>query len=488
MFRLYVGRTRSRALLFAGSRSFTSAELRYAPAGDPGAPWTVLSPREADHEYDVDHWTSGPGDPGAFFVRTNGAGLRNFRLVRVARRRSAPAAWEELIPHREDVMIEDVDVFARFYVVHERAGGLTRLHVVPLEGGGAHHVEFPEPTYDVESEPNEEFDPATYRFRYQSLITPPSVFDWEVGARRLVLLKQTEVLGGYDPARYRTERLHAPAPDGTLVPISLVCAKDAPRDGSAPMLLAGYGAYGIPYGPYFSSNRLSLLERGVAVAVAHVRGGGEMGKRWHDAGRMLNKRNTFTDFVAVADSLVREGYTARDRLVIEGGSAGGLLIGAVLNMRPDLARAAVLRVPFVDVINTMLDESLPLTVGEFEEWGNPKRPALLRVHEDVLPVHEHRAPALPRRPRAHGDQRQPGDVLGAGEVGGEAPRGEDGHAARALQDRHGRRARRRLGPLRLPPGDRASTTPSSCASSASSRRGGRRRRRKRRHAAHAAPS
>ena len=385
VFRLYVGRTRSRALLFAGSRSFTSAELRYAPAGDPDAPWTVLSPREADHEYDVDHWTSGPGDPGAFFVRTNGAGLRNFRLVRVPVADPRPAAWEELIPHREDVMIEDVDVFARFYVVHERAGGLTRLSIVPLEGGGAHHVEFPEPTYDVESEPNEEFDPAAYRFRYQSLITPPSVFDWEVGARRRVLLKQTEVLGGYDPTRYRTERLHAPAPDGTAVPISLVCAKDAPRDGSVPMLLAGYGAYGIPYGPYFSSNRLSLLERGVAVAVAHVRGGGEMGKRWHDAGRMLNKRNTFTDFIAVADFLVREGYTARDRLVIEGGSAGGLLIGTVLNMRPDLARAAVMRVPFVDVINTMLDESLPLTVGEFEEWGNPKRPAFYAYMKSYCP-------------------------------------------------------------------------------------------------------
>jgi oligopeptidase B len=198
------------------------------------------------------------------------------------------------------------------------------------------------------------------------------VYDYDVAGRRLVLLKRTEVLGGYDPARYRSERVHATAPDGTQVPISLVVRAEAPGDGTSPMLLAGYGAYGLPYPVTFSSTRLSLLDRGVGVAIAHVRGGGELGKRWHDAGRMLAKRNTFTDFTAAAEFLVAGGYTAPDRLVIDGGSAGGLLVGAVLNMRPQLFRAAVLRVPFVDVINTMLDESLPLTVGEFEEWGNPK--------------------------------------------------------------------------------------------------------------------
>jgi oligopeptidase B len=388
LFRLHVARSRSRAYLFAGSRSFTSAELRYAPAGDPAAPWAVLLPREKDHEYEVDHgWdeASAPGragerDAGVFYIRTNGGGRRNFRLVRAPAVDPRSERWEELIAHRDDVMLEDVDVFAGHYVVHERVLGLTRLRITPLDGGAAHDVEFPEPAYDIEPEPNEEFAAPAFRFRYQSLITPPSVFDWEFAGRRLLLLKQTEVLGGYDPTRYRSERLHAPAPDGTPVPISLVSAKDAPRDGSSPLVLAGYGAYGIVNGPYFSSNRLSLLERGVSVAIAHVRGGGEMGKRWHDAGKMMQKRNTFTDFIAVADFLVREGYTARDRLVIEGGSAGGLLIGAVLNMRPDLGRAAVLRVPFVDVINTMLDESLPLTVGEFEEWGNPK----VREHYEYM--------------------------------------------------------------------------------------------------------
>jgi len=211
-------------------------------------------------------------------------------------------------------------------------------------------------------------------------VTPSSVFDYDMAGRQLHLLKRTEVLGGYDPMRYRSERIFATAPDGVRVPISLVTRKDTPQDGTAPMALAGYGAYGIPYPVNFSSNRLSLLDRGLTVAIAHVRGGGEIGKSWHDAGRMLKKRNTFTDFIAAAEFLVAEGYTAPDRLVIEGGSAGGLLVGAVLNMNAGLVRGAVLRVPFVDVINTMLDESLPLTVGEFEEWGNPK----IREHYEYM--------------------------------------------------------------------------------------------------------
>jgi oligopeptidase B len=277
-------------------------------------------------------------------------------------------------------MLEDVDVFATHYVVHEREDGLVRLRVTDLATAVSHHIEFPEPTYDVTPEPNPEFGSLRYRFRYQSLVTPSSVFDYDVRSRERVLLKQTEVLGGYDPSQYRSERIHAPAPDGTLVPISLVYRVGARRDGSSPALLTGYGAYGFPYPVTFSSSRLSLLDRGVTVAIAHIRGGGELGKRWHDAGRMLAKRNTFTDFIAAADFLIVEGYTAPDRLVIEGGSAGGLLIGAVLNARPDLSRAAVLHVPFVDVINTMLDESLPLTVGEFEEWGNPK----VREHYDYM--------------------------------------------------------------------------------------------------------
>jgi oligopeptidase B len=366
LFRLGVWRSRSRRYLFSMSRSFTSAEARFLPADEPTGTWTLIAAREKDHEYDVDHG----GD--LFYIRTNGDGLRNFRLVIAPvgdpRRRS----WRELIPHREHVMLEDVDVFAHHHVVHEREQGLIRLRVTELATGAFHHIEFPEPTYDIAAEPNAEFVTPVYRFRYQSLITPSSVFDYDTTRRALTLLKQTEVLGGYDPGQYRSERLYATAGDGTRVPISLVSRADAPGDGTSPMLLVGYGAYGIPYPASFSSSRLSLLDRGVTVAIAHVRGGGEMGKRWHDAGRLLDKRNTFTDFIAVTEHLIAGGYTATDRLVIEGGSAGGLLIGAVLNMRPDLFHAAELRVPFVDVINTMLDESLPLTVGEFEEWGNPK--------------------------------------------------------------------------------------------------------------------
>ncbi len=372
-FRLGVWRSRSRAFLFAASASFTTTEVRALPAAAPDAGWTVLLPREQGHEYHVDHG----GD--FFYIRTNRGG-RNFRLVRAPVDDPRPERWTELLPHRPDVMLEDVDVFAGHYVAHERQDGLVRLRVTALADGAWHHVAFPEPAYEIDPEPNPEFATVRYRFRYESLVTPPSVYDYDMTGRELVLLKRTEVLGGYDPTRYRSERLHATAPDGTRVPVSLVRRADAPPAGPAPLLLAGYGAYGIPYPVTFSSARLSLLDRGVAFAIAHVRGGGELGKPWHDAGRMLNKRNTFADFIAVAEALVAGGYTRHDRLVIEGGSAGGLLVGAVLNTRPDLARAAVLRVPFVDLINTMLDESLPLTVGEFEEWGNPR----IREHYEYM--------------------------------------------------------------------------------------------------------
>ena len=370
LFRLHVGRSRSLAYLFLTAGSFTTTEMRYCPAAEPQGAWRMILPREKDHEYQADHGRGPAGD--VFYVRTNRGGLRHFRLVTAPVDDPRPERWRELIAHREDVMLEDLDVFAGHYVVHEREDGLIRLRVTDARSGAFHHVEFPEPTYDLESDANAEFETGAYRLRYQSLVTPASIFDYDVAGRRLVLLKRAPVLGGYDPARYRCERIHATAPDGTRIPISLVFRAETVPDGASPMLLAGYGAYGYPYPASFSSNRLSLLDRGVSVAIAHIRGGGELGKRWHDAGRMMNKRNTFTDFIAAADHLVKSGSCSRDRLVIEGGSAGGLLIGAVLNMRPDCASAAVLRVPFVDVINTMLDESLPLTVGEFEEWGNPK--------------------------------------------------------------------------------------------------------------------
>src|ERR1700730_2698953 len=366
LFRIGVDRSRSRAFLFLGAGSFTSSEWRYLPAHEPAGVWQMMMPREKDHEYAVDHGGN------SFYIRTNGGGLRNFRLVAAPVADPRPERFTELVPHRESVMLEDVEVFDSHFIVHEREGGLLRLHITVLDDGATHHIEFPEPTYEVSADANAEFVTRMYRFRYQSLITPASVFDYDVHTRERTLLKQTEVLGGYDRGLYDSERLWATAADGVQVPISLVCKKGTKRDGTAPLYLTGYGAYGMPYPVTFSSNRLSLLDRGYTIAIAHIRGGGELGKRWHDAGRMMQKKNTFVDFIAVADYLVKEGYTATERLVIEGGSAGGLLIGAVLNLRPDLCRAAILRVPFVDVINTMLDESLPLTVGEFEEWGNPK--------------------------------------------------------------------------------------------------------------------
>jgi len=374
LFRVGVGRSRSLAWLFMATRSFQSSEWRCLPAGAVDGTWRLVHPREKEHEYDVDH----RGD--RFWIRTNGGGQRNFRLVTAPVDDPSAGRWTEEIAHREEVMLEELDVFAHHAVVHEREDGLIRLRVLDLDTGGSHHVVFPEPTYEVSGDANAEFDVRTYRFRYQSLVTPASVYDYTLDTRVLTLLKQTPVLGGYDPARYRSERRYAVAADGTRVPISLVHHADFPPDAARPMLLTGYGAYGLPYPVTFSSNRLSLLDRGVSFAIAHIRGGGEGGKRWHDAGRLKHKPNSFGDFVAVGDHLVESHYTGHARLVIEGGSAGGLLIGAVLNRRPDLATAAVLRVPFVDVINTMLDESLPLTVGEFEEWGNPKE----RDYYDVI--------------------------------------------------------------------------------------------------------
>ncbi len=365
-FNLDLERSRSRAYLFLASESLTASEVRFLPAATPDAAWKLIAPREKDHEYDVDHHSD------RFFIRTNSGG-RNFRLV------SAPASdpqrknWKEMIPHNPDIMIVSVAFFARHFVLYTRENGLPQLHVMVVGPGPVHtaqRIEFPEPVYSASPGNNPEFDTKTFRFNYQSFITPSSVFDYDTEKRTRTLLKQTEVLGGYDSSQYQSERLWATASDGTRVPISIVYRKGLRRDGSAPLLLYGYGSYGISTSATFSSNGLSLLDRGVTFAIAHIRGGGELGKPWHDQGRMMHKRNTFTDFIASAEFLIAQKFTAKDRLAIMGGSAGGLLMGAVTNMRPDLFKAVVSLVPFVDVLNTMADSSLPLTVAEFEEWGN----------------------------------------------------------------------------------------------------------------------
>jgi oligopeptidase B len=364
-FSIGVSKSRSRHWLFLTSHSATTSEVRCLRADDAGGEFALTVPRRQDHEYYLDHH----GD--WFYIVTNDRG-RNFRLVTAPVASVAQAGWTELIPHRDDVMLEGVDLFARHCVLHERRGGFPLLRVMDLATRAVHEVELPERTCAVHGEANPEFDSSVFRYEFESLVTPDSVFDYDMDARRRTLLKQRPVLGGYDPAQYASQTLYATAADGARIPVSLVYRRDRRLAGPQPTLLTGYGAYGIPYDVHFSSSRLSLLDRGVIFAIAHVRGGGEMGKPWHDQGRMLNKKNTFTDFIAAAEHLIAAGFTAPDRLAIEGGSAGGLLMGAVVNLRPDLVRAVVCDVPFVDVINTMLDASLPLTTGEYEEWGNPQ--------------------------------------------------------------------------------------------------------------------
>ncbi|MBK6426220.1 MAG: S9 family peptidase [Blastocatellia bacterium] len=368
-FSVWSYRTRSRGYVVLVSFSSTTSENRYVSADRPGEAPTLLLPRRENHEYYVEH----RGD--RFYIRTNDTG-KNFRLVTAPISDARVENWMELVPARKDVMLEGVECFANFNVLQERRQGVPQLRIVDAKSGESHDVVFPEPVYSISGGSNEEFDAVKYRLNYESFVRPESVYDYDIGSRKLELLKQQEVLGGYDPAKYASERIEATATDGTNVPISIVYRRDLARDGSRPLLLEGYGSYGSSNDVDFSSNRLSLLDRGVIFGIAHIRGGGEMGKEWHDQGKMMVKKNTFTDFIACADYLVAEKYTSRDRLVITGGSAGGLLMGAVTNMRPDLAKAVVTYVPYVDVINTMLDATIPLTSVEYLEWGNPtEKPA-----------------------------------------------------------------------------------------------------------------
>jgi oligopeptidase B len=366
-FNVHVYRTRSEAYLLIQTGSHTTSESRYLRADDPAGSWALIAPRVQDQEYDVDH----RGDQ--FFIRANDTG-RNFRLVTAPVTKPGRENWTEVIAHRADVMLTDIDLFQDFYVAVEREKGLPQLRVVDFASGRTRMIEFPEPAYSASPAQNHEFKTDKYRYGYQSMVTPSSVYDYDVNTGTSELLKQIEV-PGYDSSQYKSERLFALAPDGTHVPISIVYRSDFERDGSHPLLLNGYGSYGYTYPISFTASALSLLDRGFAVAIAHIRGGGDMGKAWHDDGRMMNKMNTFTDFIAVAEHLVNGKYTSPDRLIITGASAGGLLMGAVVNMRPDLFKAVVTKVPFVDVINTMLDASLPLTVPEYEEWGNPNEKA-----------------------------------------------------------------------------------------------------------------
>lgn len=368
-FNIGAEKSRSGKYILLQIGSHTTSEGRFLDAADPKGEWKLIAPRQQDVEYYADHH----GDQ--FFIRTNDKG-RTFRLVSAPVSSPGKENWKEMVPVRADVMLNDFDVFEDFYVLAERENGLPQLTVVNLTSGEKKRIAFPEPVYTASPQINREYKTRMFRYAYQSLVTPASVFDYDVEKHTSTLLKQTEVPGGYDASKYQSERVWATAGDGVKVPVSVVYRKDLKKaDGSNPLYVYGYGSYGAILPVTFGSNRLSLLDRGVVMAYAHIRGGGDLGKPWHDAGRMMNKMNTFTDFIAATEYLARNKYGAHDKVAIEGGSAGGLLMGAVTNLRPDLFKVVVSHVPFVDVMNTMLDASLPLTVPEYEEWGNPNEKA-----------------------------------------------------------------------------------------------------------------
>ena len=364
LYTVDINRTRDDKYIFLNSTAFNSTECRYIPAELPASEFRVITPRRPEHEYHVDHC----GD--YFYIRTN-KDARTFRLVRAPVSDPGENKWEEVIPYRKNITLEGMDFFANHLVAHERENGLQKMRVMDLRTNAVHYIEFPDPVYSAVANVNMVFETNVYRYSYQSLTRPQSIFDYNLDTKERKLIKQQEVLGGYDPANYESERIFARADDGTAIPISLVYKKGVKRDGSAPLHLTGYGAYGIPTDPSFNSVRLSYLDRGVIFAIAHVRGGGDMGREWYDNGKLLKKKNTFTDFIACAEHLIKERYTNKEKLTISGGSAGGLLMGAVTTMRPDLFKAVIASVPFVDALNTMLDPSLMYTEQEYLEWGNP---------------------------------------------------------------------------------------------------------------------
>jgi len=372
-FSCYVSRTRSDRFLMITSDQTLSTETRILEADDPRGEFQVFHPRQRDHEYHVDH----QGD--RFLVRTN-LDAPNFRLMECGLGSTGSYHWKELVPHRAEVLLEDAEAFDDWTVLTERRGGLAHLRILPVDGSADHDLEFPDPTWSVWTSTNPSLGTDVLRFTYQSLTTPNTTFAYDMRTRERTVLKQQVVLGGFDRDDYVAEYLRVPAHDGVLVPVSIVRRKDTPVDGTAPLLLYAYGSYGSSSDAGFRSNLLSLLDRGFIYAIAHIRGGQEMGRHWYEDGKLLRKRNTFTDFIDCGRHLVAEKYARPDALFANGGSAGGLLMGAVMNMEPELWSGVVAAVPFVDVVTTMLDESIPLTTFEFDEWGNPKE----KVYYDYM--------------------------------------------------------------------------------------------------------
>jgi oligopeptidase B len=364
-FGAYIGKTKSNQYLIIASYATLSQEFRILDANNPTGSFSIFQTREENLEYSIDHY----GDN--WYIRTNMDSADNFKIMKTPLSATTKENWTEVIEHRPDVLIEDFDLFKNHMVLSERVNGITNIRIFPWEGT-PHYVNFGEETYAASTSTNKDFDTNLLRISYTSLTTPSTTYDYNVNTKELVTLKQQEVIGDFDAKDYQSERMFATATDGTQIPISIVYKRGFEKDGTRPLMLYGYGSYGISMEPSFSSVRLSLLDRGFAFAIAHVRGGQEMGRQWYEDGKFLEKKNTFTDFIACADYLLKEKYTNTDKLFASGGSAGGLLMGAVVNMRPELWRGIVAAVPFVDVVTTMLDETIPLTTGEFSEWGNPK--------------------------------------------------------------------------------------------------------------------
>jgi oligopeptidase B len=390
-FNLGAGKTRDLKFILLDIGSHTTSESHFLPASQPTAAWTLIEPRRDNIEYYPDH------RDGLFYIRANDTG-RNFRLVTTPVGQPSSKNWRELIPHRDDVMLEDVDLFASFAAIGTRSNGLPHIEIAPFaEGaklGPGREIALPEPVYTVHGGTNPDFATTSYRYGYQSLVTPASVYELDIATHESILRKQQEVPGGFDRSLYRSDRVFATADDGTRIPVSIVYRRDT-KTTANPLHVYAYGSYGYALPVGFNGNRLSLLDRGVVMAYAHIRGGGDMGKPWHDAGRLMQKRNTFTDFIAAVQHLTANGYGDPARVSAEGGSAGGLLMGAITNLRPSLFRAIISHVPFVDVMNTMLDASLPLTVPEYEEWGNPNEPAAFEYMLSYSPYDNLKPAAYP---------------------------------------------------------------------------------------------
>lgn len=365
-FNVGIGKTKSKDYLLIASSSTMSDEWRFLDANTPGGEWQVIQPRERGLEYSVSQFESD-------FYIVNNQDAQNFKLSKAPIGNPGKAQWQDVIPHRADVLLEGITIFRDFLVVDERNNGLTKLRVMPWNDGEEHYIEFQDPAYTAYTSGNPEFNTQVLRFGYSSLTTPNSTYDYDMVSKERTLLKQQEVMDpSFDPANYTSERIMVPARDGVEVPVSIVYRKDLDRSKPNNTLLYGYGSYGNSIDAYFSSTRLSMLDRGFIFAIAHIRGGQEMGRQWYEDGKLLKKKNTFTDFIDCGDYLINQGYTTPDHLFAMGGSAGGLLMGAIINMRPEMWKGVVAAVPFVDVVSTMLDESIPLTTGEFDEWGNPK--------------------------------------------------------------------------------------------------------------------